>query len=506
MSAPNKHDRASSASHARLSATPSVPVNSSAFWFAVRVHRWRIAAGAAVVVTALAGAVMWLVASGGSDDDLRADLVAEFGDTYGSEPPGTGDVTTVELVAAPSVAQVLPGQDTDVWAFNGTVPGPSLRIPLGETIRIELDNQLPETTTIHWHGIRVPNAMDGVPGVTQDPVEPGSRHSYEFTPPDAGTFWYHSHTNGSEQLERGLYGSLVVTDPTEPGWSQDIEWVIDDWLLTDTGQIDPDFNTASDVEHNGRWGDTVTVNGSTGTALTAQPGERIRLRLINASNGRIYAPRFGALDASVTAVDGLPARQALPADGFVIAPGNRIDVDLTIPDQPGTYPVVDDFTGDIFDLATINVAGELVATPDFAPPLDPDLPVWADAIDLDVDREYRLDIRRGEGRWEWTMNDRAYPDVDNLEIEAGSFAKIRLTNDSQLLHPMHLHGQFFKVISRNGQPIDEGHFRDTVLLYPGDQIDIGLVGLDAGTWAFHCHIQEHADAGMMTLVEVSERT
>lgn len=479
-------------------------MTSAAFWFAVRVHRWRITAGVVVLMVLVAGAAIWLSRSSGAE--IRDDLVAEFGDTYRSEPAATDTSTAIELVASPSVAQVLPGADTDVWAFNGTVPGPALRLRLGETIRVELDNQLPVPTTIHWHGIRVPNTMDGVPAVTQDPVLPGDRHVYEFAPPDAGTFWYHSHTNGSEQLERGLYGSLVVTDPTEPTWSQDIEWVIDDWLLTDTGQIDPDFNTASDVEHNGRWGDIVSVNGSTERVLSAQPGERIRLRLINASNGRIYAPRFGALDASVVAVDGLPSRQVLPADGFIIAPGNRIDVDLVIPEQTGTYPVVDDFTGDIFHLATIDVTGEPVATPDFAAPLDPDLPVWAEATGLDVDQEYRLNIRRGDGRWEWTMNDRAYPDADVFEIAAGTFTKIRLINDSQLLHPMHLHGQFFKVLSRNGQPIDEGHFRDTVLLLPGDEIDIGLVALDAGTWAFHCHIQEHAEAGMMTLVEVSERT
>ncbi len=477
----------------------------SAFRSAVRVQRRRIAVGVAVLMILVGAAAIWLNRSSGADDDLRAELVSQFGDSYGPGLQASEETTVIELRASPSVAQVLPGVDTDVWAFNGSVPGPALRLPLGETIRIELDNQLPVPTTIHWHGIRVPNAMDGVPGVTQDPVAPGSRNSYEFTPPDAGTFWYHSHTNGSEQLERGLYGSLVVTDPSEPTWSQDIEWVIDDWLLTDTGQIDPDFNTAADVEHNGRWGDTITVNGSTETVLSTQPGERIRLRIINASNGRIFAPRFGALDASVIAVDGLPSRRRLPADGFVIAPGNRIDVDLTIP-QPGNYPLVDDFTGDIYELATINVAGDRITTPDFTAPLASDLPVWAEAIDLDVDQEYRLNIRRGQSRWEWTMNDRAYPDVDKFEIEAGSFAKIRLVNDSQLFHPMHLHGQFFKVISRDGQPVDEGHFRDTVLLFPGDEIDIGLVALDTGTWAFHCHIQEHADAGMMTLVDVNDRS
>lgn len=449
--------------------------------------------------------VVWLLSSDDADDQERADLVAEFGDSYGITARADGSIVEVDLVAAPATTEVVAGTVTDVWAFNGTVPGPPLRVALGDTLRVNLHNQLSEPTTIHWHGVRVPNAMDGVPGLTQEAVPPAGKHTYEFTAPDAGTFWYHSHTNGSEQLERGLYGSLVVEEPAPNGWSQDLVWVIDDWLLTADGEIDPDFDTAADREHNGRWGTTVTVNGSTQAVASLQPGERVRLRMINASNGRIYAPRFGDLDAQVIAVDGLLTRTPLPADGFLLAPGSRIDVDLVAPDQPGSYTVSDDFTGDVLALAAIDVSGEPVATPDFASPRDPDLPVWERAAEVAIDREYALNIRRADDRWQWTMNDRAFPDVDALEIEAGSFTKIRLTNDSQLLHPMHLHGQFFKVITRNGETVDEGHFRDTVLLFAGDQVDIGVVALDAGTWAFHCHIQEHAAAGMMTIVDVVQR-
>lgn len=232
------------------------------------------------------------------------------------------------------------------------------------------------------------------------------------------------------------------------------------------------------------------------------PGERVRLRLVNASNGRVYAPRFGELEAELIAVDGPYTRTPLPADGFELAPGNRIDVDLVIPDEPGAFEITDDFTGDVYILGTIDASGDPVVTPDFVAPTNPSLPRWTDAVKVGVDQDYRLNIRRGDGKWEWTMNDRAYPDAETLDIERGSFTKIRLTNESQLLHPIHLHGQFFKVVSRNGESVDEGHFRDTVLVFPGDEVEIGLVALDEGTWAMHCHIQEHAGAGMMTFVDV----
>lgn len=471
----------------------------------VRVHKRGIGP-AIVAASVVVVGMVWLLSFGDADDQTRASLVAEFGDSYGLTAPTTGAIVEVDLVAAPATIEVIAGAVTDVWAFNGTVPGPPLRVDLDDTLRVNLYNQLSEPTTIHWHGVRVPNDMDGVPGVNQPAVEPDGRHTYEFTAPDAGTYWYHSHTNGSEQLERGLYGSLIVEDAAPDEWSQDMVWVIDDWLLNSEGEIDPDFDTAADREHNGRWGTTVTLNGSTQATVAARPGERLRIRMINASNGRIYAPRFDDLDARVIAVDGLLTRVPLPAAGFVVAPGSRIDIDLVVPDKPGSYTVSDDFTGDVLDLATIIVSGESVDTPDFVAPSDPDLPVWAGATEVDVDREYLLNIGRANGGWQWTMNNRTYPDVDVLEIEPGSFTRIRLTNESQLHHPMHLHGQFFKVLTRNGEAVDEGHFRDTVLLYPGDQVDIGLVALDAGTWAFHCHIQEHAAAGMLTLVDVAEQS
>ena len=211
---------------------------------------------AAVVVV-----VGLFVLGSGSDADARAMLEAEFDGAYPAFPTPSGNVVEVDVTAAPATIEVVEGLDTQVWAFNGVVPGEVHRVTLGDTFRMNFRNELPVETTVHWHGVRVPNAMDGVPGITQPAIQPGESFTYEFTPPDAGTFFYHSHVNSTEQVERGLYGTLVVEDAESVGYSQDVVMVMDDWSLTPTGAIDTDFNNPTDVSHNGRWGSVITVNG-----------------------------------------------------------------------------------------------------------------------------------------------------------------------------------------------------------------------------------------------------
>lgn len=462
-------------------------------------RRW-VALGV-VAVVALVGALT-LFGSGGSDAEARASLEAEFADAYPASASAGGDLVEVELVAAPTAVEVVEGSMTEVWAYNGIVPGEPIRISLGDTLRVTLQNELPVATTLHWHGVRVPNDVYGVPGGTQDAVAPGDSFTYEFTPPDAGTFWYHSAPNNTEQLERGLYGSLVVEDPAPQEYSQDVVWVIDDWSLTSFGQIDPGFNLPTDVEHNGRWGDLITVNGSTAAELRARPGERVRLRLINASVAHAYALRFSDPPADLIAVDGLYVREPKSADAQVVPPGTRIDVDMVMPDRPGSYEITNDFAGASDVIGTLVVEGDSVETPDFALPSNPGLPVWADAQDVGVDIEYIVNLRVGSRGAEWALNDDVFPNVDPKQIEPGRFTKIRFNNASERLHPMYMHGQFFKVLAVNGEPVDEGHFRSSVLLFANDVVDIGLVSLNEGSWILQCTIMEHAAAGMMTVIDV----
>ncbi len=271
------------------------------------------------------------------EDALRAALGDEFVGAYPLVGETATTVRTVQLRAAPATTSLDGVRNTAVWAYDGTVPGPVLRVRLGEELRVTLDNRLPVATTIHWHGVRVHNAMDGVPGITQEPISPGAQFEYRLVPKDAGTFWYHPHVDGAEQVERGLHGVLVVEDRHPLPYSQDVVWMIDDWRLAEDGTIDPNFVTRHDLAHDGRWGQTITVNGRTDTELRVVPGSRIRLRLANPSNGRVYTPDFGPLEPRVVAVDGMFTARPLPLRGFELPPGARLDLDLVVPASTGSF-------------------------------------------------------------------------------------------------------------------------------------------------------------------------
>lgn len=472
------------------------------------MRRWMLLAGAAAAV-AVSGTVLWPREQGPVLEPERAALLRETGATIPRNRP-SGKVHEVELVAAPTTAQLLEGRALDVWAYNGQVPGPTIRARAGDKLRVRLRNELPQPTTIHWHGLRLPNGMDGVPGVTQPPIESGASFTYEFVLPDAGTFWFHPHVRGSEQVERGLHGVLIVEPRDDEPRERELVWLLDDWRLAEDGQIDPEFVTRHDLAHDGRWGQISTVNGRVRPTVDVRAGEAVLVRLINAANGRIFAPDLSAFDANVVAFDGVPTSRPLPATKLELAPGNRADVLLRVPaDANGTIDVVDRFTRRPFVLATLRVDGKVENAP-LAPREFREVPAWTSASALEPDHVFELNAARG-GRAgiEWQINGKAMVHDDGhakhdppTKLQLGRPTKLRFVNASARLHPMHLHGQFFKVIARNGQPVDEGHWRDTVLLRGRDSVDVVVVPEDEGTWALHCHILEHHDSGMMTLVKV----
>ncbi len=459
----------------------------------------------AAAIALIAAAAVSVVVARAPDARLR-----EFRGAYPETARPNGIVRERALTAAPADVTFPDGRRLAVWAYDGRVPGPTLRVRLGDAVRVRFTNRLPQPTTIHWHGVRVPNAMDGVPGVTQPPIAPGETFVYEFTPKDAGTFWFHPHLRSSEQIERGLFGVLIVEDAHPRPYSRDVVWVLDDWLL-DHGEIFPEFNTRHDLIHDGRWGNVITVNGSTAERLDVAPGDRIRLRLLNVANGRVFRPDLGGLPARVIAVDGLYAARPVDPAGFELAPGNRLDLDVTIPsDAAGrSWAIVDRFTRRDIPLATVVAAGAPVATPQFASPAAAHVPAWRDTADVAPRTEMRLNNRVG-GPFgiEWTINDAAFDHAHAgaahaaFPLPRGAWSKIRFVNESYRLHPMHIHGLFFKLLARNGVAVDEPFFRDTVLVHAQETVDVGTVPLDPGLWMAHCHILEHAESGMMTLVDV----
>jgi len=417
--------------------------------------------------------------------------------------------------------------DTAVWAYNGTVPGPELRFKQGERLRVEVENALDIDTTVHWHGIRLPNAMDGVPHLTQPPIRKDGRFVYEFDLPDAGTFWYHPHWQSFEQVGRGLYGALVVEEREAPAVDRDLAWVLSDWRLDREARIVEDFGNFMDASHAGRIGNTVTVNGAIRETFAVRSGERIRLRLANTANARIFALGFDGHEPWVIALDGHPVEPHKSAR-VVLGPGMRADLILDCSAAPGSrHRVVDDFyPRRAYRLLDLAYSGEspLRAAPAPVPVLRAN-PV----PEPDLARAARHRLRFEGGmmgnmpgmammenmpgmqmgrRMVWTVNGKPMPESGHdhepiLELGRGRSYVLELVNDTQWHHPIHLHGHTFRVLSRDGKPSPRREWADTVLLDPRSRAEIAFVADNPGNWMIHCHILEHQASGMMALVRVA---
>lgn len=420
------------------------------------------------------------------------------------------------------------------WGYNGSVPGPLLRARRGDTLRIVVDNELEQPTTVHWHGLRVPNAMDGVPHVTQPPIAPGERFVYEFAVPDAGTFWYHPHMHGEEQVGRGLYGALIVDEPDPPAVDRDILWVLDDWRLTESGDLAGGFGNLHDRSHAGRVGNHITINGLPPGPLRLRPGERVRLRLLNAANARNFALTFGGHRPWLVALDGQPHEPVRlePGEPLVLGASMRADLVLDGDGDPDSrHTVMDTFYRDMeYELATIVYAG--TAMHSTGAPEAPVLPanplsepdeataerhevtldggMMGDMRGLVIDGAAAdtvadMDVLRRTGLM-WGMNRvaAARHDVEPaLTLTRGRSCILRIENRTAWHHPMHLHGHSFRVVARDGEPTSHREWRDTVMVAPRETVDIAFVADNPGDWMFHCHILGHLAGGMMSLVRVT---
>lgn len=242
------------------------------------------------------------------------------------------------LRAAPATASLggdLP--DTDVWAYDGSIPGPVLRAKQGERLEVRFENALPQPSSIHWHGIRIANAMDGVSGLTQAPVAPGESFDYDFALPDAGTYWYHPHNRTWEQMARGLSGALIVEETNPPEVDRDLVLVVDDWWLDEDGKIDEaSFGSMRDWSHAGRRGNWPTVNGRYRPDIPVARNERLRLRIVNTANATIMALALKGFDGRLVALDGQPLAEAEPLpDLLTLAPAQRADLIVDVTAEEG---------------------------------------------------------------------------------------------------------------------------------------------------------------------------
>jgi FtsP/CotA-like multicopper oxidase with cupredoxin domain len=431
---------------------------------------------------------------------------------------------------------------TGVMAYDGKIPGPTLRVRQGEKVRFIVDNQLGQETTVHWHGIRLPNAMDGVPGLTQSPIEPGKSFVYEFTPPDAGTFWYHPHANSLQQLGRGLAGVLIVEELNPPPVDREILWVLSDWRLTTDAQIASGFGNSMEAAMSGRIGNTVTLNGSAPRNEKVRRGERIRLRIINTSLARIMALRFDGHRPVVVAIDGQPCEPHEPqGNRLLIGPAMRFDVILDMRGSPGRhYEVTDEFyDGLAYTLTQL----EYEAVPLRDDPPDGLLSLPRNPLpepDLVTAERHKLTLQggmmsgmmgggmMGDGMMSggmmggmggmgkhgasgaiWAINGASMTGdghasmTPSLTLKLGQSHVFRIRNATAWWHPIHIHGYSLKLISRNGSPVPHQQWSDTVLLAPEDSVDCAFVADNPGDWMLHCHVTNHQVTGLMTVIRTA---
>jgi len=435
----------------------------------------------------------------------------------------------IELIAKPGKTKIV-GPDfpaTDVWGFNGQVPGTPIRITRGQSVNATVQNALEVPTAVHWHGIRLPNAMDGVAGLTQPAIQPGESFRYEFTPPDSGSYWYHSHVNAYEQIGRGLYGPLIVEEAEPPVVDRDIVWMIDDWRLLDNASISNDFGAGHDRSHAGRIGNVPTVNGRFRDIVKVSTGERIRLRLINASNARNFALSFDELNPSVIAIDGQAVKPFSTSEPVVIGAAGRVDLILDMSGDPGSImPVVDSFYRDSFDLvkfvyeekplretaldSAINLAPPEIPEPDLSNAIAYEVTIAGGAMG---------GLRRAEfnGEWMglreiarqgyvWAINDVVGNKLDMrplIDTKKGRSIRLTLHNETAFPHPMHLHGHHMKLLSIDGKPLPDSRWVDSPLVMPNQTMELAFVADNPGEWLFHCHVLEHHASGLGALVRIT---
>ncbi|MBO9412864.1 MULTISPECIES: multicopper oxidase family protein [unclassified Ruegeria] len=438
--------------------------------------------------------------------------------------PKVGLAAYPELVAREAVQQIAPAEypETPVWSFGGTVPGTEIRVPQGGRVQRQLSNALPQATSVHWHGIRIDNAMDGVPGLTQDVIEPGSTFDYDFAVPDAGTYWYHSHNRTIEQVARGLYGPLIIEESDKPDVDRELTLMLDDWRLdAETAQITNDFDNGHDLSHAGRLGNIVTVNGQFDPSYKVRASERLRLRLINASNARIFDLGIDGLTGWIVALDGMPLETPLEiTDRFPLGPAQRADMIVDVRASASETASLVSFERDGgFGLVRFDVSGPggAVRTGIAALPPNP-LP----ELSVEGTPMHRMSMQGGAMRWLssaklgetelsgqelaqlgrfWALNGYAERPKDPfLDARLGETHRIEFANETAFPHAMHMHGHHFRIVLSDGSL---GPWRDTVLLGRGQSRQVVLVADNPGSWLLHCHMLGHAASGMMSWFRVT---
>jgi len=469
-------------------------------------------------------------------------------------PMADGDTLDISVSM---VRRTLNGHEMIMFGYNGQYPGPLIQAEKDATIVVRVTNEIEMPTTIHWHGVRIDNRFDGVPGVTQAAIERGDSFTYEVHVPDAGMFWYHPHVREDVQQDLGLFGNLLVTSPDPdyygPAHREEV-FVLDDMLMDEQGAI-PWGDSAPTHALMGRFGNVMMVNGQTNYRLTAKRGEVVRFYLTNVANTRTFNVTFGGNAVKIVASDVGRYEREQWINSVVIAPAERYVVDVRFDDVgdvaiSNTIQAINHFRGEFYPhVDTLSVVAvsdeaadptiskafeelrvheEVVADIDrFRPYFDRapdhelettvrvhDLP-QSIVIQMEADTMFFPPIEWNDGmpmmNWlstgeqvTWILRDRdtgaENGDID-WKFKVGDVVKIRVFNTPDSFHPMnhpiHIHGQRFLVLNKDGVEGDNLVWKDTAIVPVGSTMDFLVEMSNPGEWMVHCHIAEHLHAGMM---------
>lgn len=454
-------------------------------------------------------------------------------------------VVELHLEARVATTSYVDGKSTTVWTYGGTVPGPLIDLAVGDTLIVHFTNSLPESTTIHWHGIRLPNAMDGSPAV-QKPIAPGTTFDYRFTLKDAGLFWFHPHVRSDAQTAKGLYGVIRVRGPSEPVVDAEHVVVLDDARLGDDGALPQDLDDyellSQDLKVHGRWGPVVLANGAANRTFVLQPGAIHRFRFLNAANLRYFNLRVPGHRWRVIGTDGSLFPTPYDVENLVIGPAERYDALLIPVGESGSeLPLLSDAFARAEDdrqpattVATFHLSGEAppgrvlpatlpgVAVPRLTMPPGAPTPIELDSDTVGGAAGYSLPatdmngapVVSKPGDPVFVINKKAGIDVPPVTVPLGATRAFKVHNVSHQVHIFHLHGFFFQVLDTDDAydaklnpgglhpELTSQAVKDTITVRSGYSVTIAGTFDAPGRWMFHCHIPEHSERGMMGEIDV----
>ncbi|HCA85292.1 MAG TPA: copper oxidase [Streptomyces sp.] len=514
-------------------------------------RRYLLGAGIAVagsgLLTACSGSDM-----SGMDHSNQEDTASPAGPGYVS--PDGKEVVAAEAKRNPGPEQKvkltavetrldLGSRTVKSWAYGDRLPGKEVRVTAGDTLALTLANHLPQPTSLHWHGLALRNDMDGVPDVTQRPVKAGASFDYRFAVPHAGTYWFHPHSG--VQQDRGLYAPLIVEDPREP-LKYDSEWVVvlDDWV-DGIDDSTPDAVLAELSKGMGHGGHDMSgmsmnskespspkasgpsrmmmgatsdllggdagdvayphylVNGRTADdpeTFRAKPGDRVRIRFINAGGDTAFRVALGGHEMTVTHTDGFPVEQAR-TDALLLGMGERYDVLVTVKD--GVFPLVALAEGKKKTaLAVLRTSGGSAPDSSAQPAELSGKLLTAGQLKADAsvrlrsakpDRTVKLELTGGMEKYDWAFNKKKYHPSQRIPVREGERVRVVFTNSTEMWHPVHLHGHTF-ALANNGPR------KDTAIVLPDSTLAVDFDADNPGLWMIHCHNVYHGEAGMMTVL------